>query len=88
MEAVILTSVIYFAEKKNVVITDISGAYLTIEINEEMLMILGEKMLELIFITKLEIYRTFMTIGKSSKYIFYMKLKKALFGFLRSSLLF
>ena len=57
---------IYSTEKRDTVIADIPGAYLTIEINEEMLMI----------------------IGKSSKQILYMKLKSALFSFLRRSLLF
>ena len=51
-------------DKRNVIIMDIPRAYLMIEINKEVHIILEEKMVELIVLTAIEIYHTFVTIGK------------------------
>ena len=88
IEAVLLTSVIDAQENRDVAVTDITGAYLTTDIDEEVHMILEGKLAEMLVLTALEVYRTYITTSANGKPTLYVKLKKVLYGCLRSALLF
>ena len=67
IEAVLLTSVIDALEDRDVAVTDIPGAYLTTDIDEEVHMILEGKLAEMMVLTAPEVYRTYVTTRKNGK---------------------
>ena len=58
------------------------------DIDEEVHMILKGKLTEMMVLTVPEVYRIYITISKNDKSTLYVKLIKALYGCLRSALLF
>ena len=58
------------------------------DIDEEVHMILKGKLAEMMVLTVPEVYRIYITISKNDKSTLYVKLIKALYGCLRSALLF
>ena len=77
IEAVLLTSVIDVLENRDVAVTDIPGAYLTTDIDEEVHIILEGKLAERMVLTAPEIYRTYVTTRKNGKPTLYVKFKKS-----------
>ena len=88
IDAVLLTSVIDALEARDISVTNIPGVYLTMDIDEEVHMILKGKLTEMMVLTVPEVYRIYITISKNDKSTLYVKLIKALYGCLRSALLF
>ena len=88
IEVVLLTSVIDALEERDVLVTDIPGAYLTTNMDEEVHVILEEKLAEMMVLIAPEVYRTYIITSKNGKPTLYIKLKKALYRYLRSALLF
>ena len=88
IDAVLLTSVIDALEARDISVTNIPGVYLTMDIDEEVHMILKGKLAEMMVLTVPEVYRIYITISKNDKSTLYVKLIKALYGCLRSALLF
>ena len=76
IEAVLLTSVIDAQENRDVAVTDITGAYLTTDIDEEVHIILEGKLAEMLVLTAPEVYRTYTTTSANGKPTLYVKLKK------------
>jgi hypothetical protein len=64
------------------------GAFLTANMDEEVYMFMMGCLAELMVQTAPEIYRKYITVGSDNKPILYVKLQKALYGCLRSALLF
>eukprot|EP00957_Ditylum_brightwellii_P112575 8581787-Ditylum_brightwellii.AAC.1 len=87
-EAVLLTSVIDAKEGQNVATTDILVTYLNADMDKEMIMMMEGRLAKLMVQTALEIYRKYLGIGKNNKPVLYVKLQKALYGYLKSALLF
>jgi hypothetical protein len=87
IESVMLTCVIDAMEERDVAITDIPGAYLTAQMDEKVHVKLEGKLAELMVLTAPETYRTSISL-ESGKKVLYVKLKKALYGCLKSALLF
>jgi hypothetical protein len=88
LEAVLSTSTIDAFEGRDVAIVDVPGAFLTADMDEEVLMCLRGKIAELMVKTSPEIYRKYVYFGPDNKHVLYVKLLKALYGCLRSALLF
>jgi hypothetical protein len=88
MESVIITATIDAFKKREVAIVDVPGAYLTAEMDEEVCMCLRGEQAELMVKMVPKIYRKYIYVGADKKPIKYVKLQKALYGCIRSALLF
>jgi hypothetical protein len=88
LEFVLITDTIDGFERRDVAIVDVQVAFLTADMDEEVIMCLRGRMAELMVKTAPNIYRKFISIDKKGNSILYVKLQKALYGFLRSALLF
>ena len=87
-DGVIMTSVIDAHEKRDVAIVDIPGAFLNTKNDEDILMCLRGKLVELMVRMNPKLYRPHVRIGHKGVPILYVKLNKALYGLLRAALLF
>jgi hypothetical protein len=84
LESLIITATVDAFER----IFDVPGAYLTADMDEEVFMCLRGRLAELMVKTAPEIYRKYIYVGSDNKPVLYVKLQKALYGCLRSALLF
>ncbi len=88
-ESVILTSVIDAHNNRNVATLDIPSAFLrALNDDSTVLMLLEGTLAELMVKVAPRIYRKYVTIGKSGKKLLYVQMHKALYGMLKSALLF
>jgi hypothetical protein len=67
---------------------DIPGAYLHTETNEDVIMVLEGPLAELMVKVVPSLYRKYITTNSKGKALLYVKMQKALYGLLRSALLF
>ena len=67
---------------------DLPGAYIWADQDELIHMVLRGKLCELLVLAAPELYSPYIQIGKDGKPILYVRLLKALYGCLRSALLF
>jgi hypothetical protein len=88
LESVLITSTIKAFENREVAVVDIPGAYLSADMDEEVIMLLRRRLAELMLKTAPNIYRKYTTVDSNNQPVLYVKLKKALYGCLRSALLF
>jgi hypothetical protein len=88
LESVLITATVDAFEKREVAIVDVSGAYLTADMGEEVSMCIRGKLAELMVNTAPEIYRKYIYVGPDNKPVLYVKLQEALSGCIRSALLF
>jgi hypothetical protein len=88
LKSVLITATIDAFEKREVAIVDMPGAYLTADMDEEVFMCLMGRLAELMVKTSPEIYRKYIYVGSDNRPVLYVKLQKALYGCLRSALLF
>ena len=87
-ESVFITSVIAAHKKRFVHCYDVPGEFLHTQSDENLLMVLkGELAERMVHITP-QIYRPYIKMDKKGTPILYVRLKNALYGLLRSSLLF
>ena len=87
LEAVLITFVIDAYKGREVAIVDVHGAFLTEDHYEVINMTPGGKLAKPMVKTAPEVYRKYVVIEKG-KMVLYVKLLKALYGCLRSALLF
>ncbi len=87
-ESVFMTGVIDAKERRDVATVDITGAYLHAVNNHDVHMILKGKLAELMEIVAPHIYRKHITTDNRGQPILYVHLHKALYGLLKSALLF
>jgi hypothetical protein len=88
LEPVLITSTIDAFENREVAIVDIPGSYLSADMDEEVIMLLRGRLSELMVKTAPNIYRKYITVDSNNPPVLYVKLQKALYGCLRSALLF
>eukprot|EP00957_Ditylum_brightwellii_P210976 15365620-Ditylum_brightwellii.AAC.2 len=88
LEAVLLTSVIDAKEGRDVTTTDLPIAYLNADMDDEVIIMMEVCLAELMAQTVPELYRKHLAVGKNNKPMLYMKIQKALYGCLKSTLLF
>ena len=87
-ESVFLTSVIDAHERRDVGCYDIPGAFLHADSDEDITMVLKGRLAELMVQVAPNLYRKYVTVDKRNVPILYVKIQKALYGLLRSALLF
>ena len=85
-EAMTLSLGIDAIEKRFVAVTDIDGAYLHAFMDEFVLMVLEDHMAEMLIKACPE-YKKFLHITKKGKKLLYVRLKRALYGCIKSALL-
>jgi hypothetical protein len=88
LESVIITSTIDDFEGREVAGVDVPSALLSANMDEEVIMLLRGKLAELMVKTVPNIYRKYITLDSNNQPVLYGKLQKALYGCLRSALLF
>ena len=87
-ELVFLTAVVNTHERCDVACYDIPGAFLHADSNKDITMVLKGRLAELMVQVAPNLYRKYITVDKRNTPILYVKIQKALYGLLRSSLLF
>jgi hypothetical protein len=88
LEYVIITSTIEAYKGREVAVVDIPGAYLSADMDEEKIMLLRGRLAELMVKTAPNIYGKYITVDVRNQPVLYVKLQKALYGCIRSALLF
>jgi hypothetical protein len=88
LESVLITSTIEEFEGREVAVVNIPGTYLSSDMDEEIIMLLRGRLSELMVKTDPNIYRNYITVDAKNQHLLYVKLQKALYGCLRSALLF
>jgi len=88
LEALMLSCDIDAKEDRYVIVTDIPGAFLHADSNEDMHMILEGTIAELIIKLEPSLYRKHIWYTQKGKLMLYVQLRKALFGTLQAALLF
>jgi hypothetical protein len=88
VESVMITAAVEAHEGRAVVVIDVPGAFLSADMDEEVLMTLRGRLAELMVKTAPNIYRKYITLDSNNRLVLYVLLQKALYGCLRSALLF
>jgi hypothetical protein len=88
LEALLITATIDAYEERGVAIVDVPGAFLSADMDEEVIMTIKGRLAELMVKDAPNIYRKYITIDANNQPILYVKLQKALYGCIRSALLF
>jgi hypothetical protein len=87
-ESVFLTTVVDAHERRDVGCYDIPGAFLHADSDEDVTMILKGRLAELMVQVAPNLYQKYVTVDRKNTPILYVKIQKALYGLLRSALLF
>jgi hypothetical protein len=87
-EAIFLTALIEALEERDVACFDIPGAFLHAETDEDVIMLLKGRLAELMVMVEPSLYRKYVTFSSKGEPMLYVKMHKALYGMLRSALLF
>jgi hypothetical protein len=87
-DSIIITAVIDAHEQCNIATIDIPGAFLHAYNDKEMFMLLKGRLAELMVQVDPQLYRKFVIHNKNNQALLYVKLSKAIYGLLKSALLF
>jgi hypothetical protein len=87
-ESVFITAVIDAHEGRDVGCFDIPGAFLHADVDEDITMVLKGRLAELMVQVAPNLYRKYITVDRKGTAMLYVKMQKALYGLLRSALLF
>ncbi len=87
-ELVFITAVIDVHKGRNVACFDIPGEFLHADIDKDITMVLKGRLAELMVQVVPNLYRKYITVNRKGTAILYVKMQKALYGLLRSALLF
>jgi len=87
-DGLLITAAIDGYEGRDVCTMDIPGAFLQADNDEFVLMLLRGKLAEMMVKIDPSLYRKYVFMGKGQQPMLYVKLNKALYGLLRSALLF
>ncbi len=88
MESVFITAVIDTHEGRDVACFDIPGAFLHADVDKDITMVLEGRLAELMVQVVPNLHRKYITVDRMGTAILYVKMQKALYGLLRSVLLF
>jgi hypothetical protein len=88
LQSVLITSTIEAFKGREIALVHIPGAYLSADMDEEVTMLLRGRLAGLMAKTAPNIYRKYITVDAKNQPVLYVKLQKALYGCLRSALLF
>ena len=87
-ELVFITAVVDAHEGRNLACYDIPGAFFHADSDEDITMILKGKLAELMVQVTPTLYRKYISVDRKGTAILYVKMQKAMYGLLRSALLF
>ena len=87
-ESVFITAVVDAHEEQDVACYDIPGAFLHADSDEDITMILKGRLAELMVQVAPNLYRKYISVDRKGTAILYVKMQKAMYGLLRSALLF
>jgi hypothetical protein len=87
-ESTFVTAAIAANEKRKVRCFDIPSAFVNTDVDKDVLMVLKGELADMMMQIAPQVYRKYVTINKKGTPILYVKLKKALYGLMRASLLF
>jgi len=87
-EALFICAAVTALEERAVAILDLPGAFLHADIDEDVIMSLEGPLAELMVKVDPKLYREYITVTSKNKPILYVKMQKAIYGLLRSALLF
>jgi hypothetical protein len=88
VESVMITAAVEAHDGRDVAVLDVPGAFLSADMEDEVLMTLRGRLAELLLKTAPNIYRKYITLDSDNHPVLYVLLQKALYGCLRSALLF
>ena len=88
IESVFITAAIDAKENRDVATVDLPGAFLHAKIEEVVMMEFKGKLAELMTLVVPQVYRKYITTDSKGRPVLYVKLQKALYGMLKSALLF
>jgi hypothetical protein len=87
-ELVYITAVIDAHEGRDVACFNNLGAFLHTDVDEDITMVLKGRLAEMMVQVVPNLYRKYITVDRKGTAILYVKMQKALYGLLRSALLF
>lgn len=87
-DSVMLTSAIDAHEGRKIVTCDIPGAFLHADLDEDVIMLLRGQLADLMVQIDPALYGPYLIKSKKGESLLYVKMKKAMYGLLRSALLF
>ena len=85
---ILITCSIDAHDKRDVETTDIPGANHNTDIDELVVMVLLRALSDILNLTYTILYRKLLVIGRNGKPILYVKLQKAMYGYIWAKLLF
>jgi hypothetical protein len=88
MESTFITVATAANEKRKVRCYDFPSAFVNMDMDEDVLMVLKGKLADMMVQIVTQVYRKYVTVDRKGTPILYVKLQKALFGLMRASLLF
>ena len=87
-ESTFVMAAIAANEKRKVRCVNIPSAFVNADVDKDVLMVLKGELADMMIQIGPQVYRKYITINKKGTPILCMKLKKALYGLMRASLLF
>jgi hypothetical protein len=87
-EAVLITTVIEAQEECDVACFDVLGVFLQADLGEDITMILKKRLAKLMVLVAPNLYRKYISVDRRVTTILYVKMQKAIYGLLKSALLF
>jgi hypothetical protein len=88
IESVFMTCAIEAKEKRDVAVMDLPGAFLHADCEDHVIMKFQGRLAELMAMAAPQIYRKYITTDSQGESVLFVKLQKALYGMLKSALLF
>jgi hypothetical protein len=82
-----ITASIAASEKCKVRCYDVPSVFVNTDVDEDVLMVLKDELTEMMVQIAPQVYRKYVMVDRKGTKILYVKLKKALYGLMRSSLL-
>ncbi len=87
-ESTFITAAIATSENRKVHCYDVPSAFVNTDVDKDILMVLKGKLARMLLNIAPEVYQRYITADKKGTPVLYVKLRKALYGIMRASLLF
>ena len=88
LESIFMTAALEAKERRDMAVTDLPEAFLNAKIDDDVIMTITGKLAELMVMVVPQIYCKYITTNKRGDPLPYMKVQKAIYGMLKSTLWF